>query len=150
MNLIKFFTSRMNKKGFTLVELLLVIALLAVIGGIFVPRFIGTLDKAKENADKASAQNIAHQIELMIATGSLNRPTADGEILATVHNLDLDMPQSVTGDARRFVVYYDFEADANNDAIAVYADTDAAGAGIADFGTLLETIKIRKLGDLTD
>jgi type IV pilus assembly protein PilA len=52
-----------DKRGFTLVELMAVFAVLAIIAAIAVPRFTGTINTAKKNADKASAQIIARAAE---------------------------------------------------------------------------------------
>ncbi|HHW03491.1 MAG TPA: prepilin-type N-terminal cleavage/methylation domain-containing protein [Thermoanaerobacterales bacterium] len=52
-----------DKRGFTLVELMAVLAVLAIIAAIAVPRFTGTINTAKANADKASAQIIARAAE---------------------------------------------------------------------------------------
>lgn len=52
-----------DKRGFTLVELMAVLAVLAIIAAIAVPRFTGTINTAKEKADKASAQIIARAAE---------------------------------------------------------------------------------------
>ncbi|NLT93954.1 MAG: prepilin-type N-terminal cleavage/methylation domain-containing protein [Clostridia bacterium] len=52
-----------NKKGFTIVELMAVFAILAVIAAIAVPQFTGTVKAAKEKTDKASALIIARAAE---------------------------------------------------------------------------------------
>jgi type IV pilus assembly protein PilA len=52
-----------NKKGFTIVELMAVFAILAVIAAIAVPQFTGTVNAAKEKTDKASAIIIARSAE---------------------------------------------------------------------------------------
>ena len=108
MNAIKFFRKKLDKKGFTLVELLLVIALLAVIGGVFVPRLFGTLDNAKADADLASARNLAHQAELLIATGGLGGTLeADGITVLTETHLKLTaLPTCQAGTANTFRIVY--------------------------------------------
>lgn len=43
-----------NKKGFTLMELLIVVAIIAVLVAIMIPTFAGSLTKAKAAADQAN------------------------------------------------------------------------------------------------
>lgn len=52
-----------NKKGFTLVELLIVIAVLGIIAAIAVPRFAGVLGSVRGSADERAAQLLAKEIE---------------------------------------------------------------------------------------
>lgn len=63
-----------NQKGFTLIELIVVIAILAVIVAIAVPRISGSLENAKETADKATIKTIRNAWQLYEAeknTGSV-------------------------------------------------------------------------------
>lgn len=52
-----------NKKGFTLVELLIVIAVLGIIAAIAVPRFAGVLGSVRGSADVRAAELFAKEIE---------------------------------------------------------------------------------------
>jgi prepilin-type N-terminal cleavage/methylation domain-containing protein len=45
-----------KRSGFTLIEVLVVVAVLAVLAAIAVPRLIGTTDNAKENVDIANLE----------------------------------------------------------------------------------------------
>lgn len=46
-----------NSKGFTLVEMLIVIAIIAILVAIAIPTFSGALTKAKEAADEANIRS---------------------------------------------------------------------------------------------
>ncbi len=59
-----------NRKGFTLIELIVVLAVLAIIMAIAVPRFMGIQDKAKEDADKSTLEMIAKAAELYYVRSS--------------------------------------------------------------------------------
>lgn len=52
-----------NKKGFTLVELLIVIAVLGIIAAIAVPRFAGVLGSVKGSSDVRAAELFVKEIE---------------------------------------------------------------------------------------
>ncbi len=47
-----------NKKGFTLAELLIVVAIIAVLVAIAVPLFVGALNNAKEAAEDANIRSL--------------------------------------------------------------------------------------------
>lgn len=55
---------RRNKKGFTLVELVVVIAILGVLAAIAVPRFINALDEAKNATDEANIKALQAAVNL--------------------------------------------------------------------------------------
>ena len=50
--------NRRNRKGFTLAELLIVVAIIAVLVAIAVPLFVGSLNKAKEARDNANIRAV--------------------------------------------------------------------------------------------
>ena len=58
-----------NKRGFTLIELIVVLAVLAIIIAIAVPRFVGVRDQAKLDADYSTGALIAKTVELYTARG---------------------------------------------------------------------------------
>lgn len=65
--MIKLFTKK--RKGFTLVELIVVIAILGILAAIMIPKFTGFTDKAKSTQALTNAKQIATAIETFKAEG---------------------------------------------------------------------------------
>lgn len=70
-------TQKKKKKGFTLVELIIVLAVMAILGAIAIPNLVGVKDKAAVKADEQSAQTIKRSIEVLVADGTATLPSAD-------------------------------------------------------------------------
>ena len=49
---------KMNKKGFTIVELVIVIAVIAILAGVMIPTFGGVIDSANKSAAQQEAVNV--------------------------------------------------------------------------------------------
>ena len=54
----KLLAKKLNKKGFTLAELLIVVAIIAVLVAIAVPIFTGALEKARLGVHRSNARNL--------------------------------------------------------------------------------------------
>ena len=65
---------KMNKKGFTLIEMLVVIAIIAVLVSIIVPTVSNSTEKAREAADAANIRSMVSEISIK---GMTTAPTAD-------------------------------------------------------------------------
>ena len=57
-----------NKKGFTLAELLIVVAIIAVLVAISIPIFSSQLEKSREAADEANIRSIYAQLSADVLT----------------------------------------------------------------------------------
>ena len=55
---------KMNKKGFTLIEMLVVIAIIAILVAIVVPTVTNSTEKAKETADAANIRSIVSELTI--------------------------------------------------------------------------------------
>ena len=64
----------LNKKGFTLIELIVVIAILAILAMILIPSLTGYIAKATQAKDSANARSAYSQTQLTVASNN----TADG------------------------------------------------------------------------
>ena len=90
---------KQNEKGFTLVELVVVIAILVVLAALMVPRIIGNVEDAKRASAIGDARTIASEIATynaqekvketpaLIAPGTYNKGTAISEINLTGDDL---------------------------------------------------------------
>ncbi len=65
-----------NKKGFTLIELIVVIAILAILAGILIPSVMNYIGSAEDARDEANARSLYTEAALEIATdGSWTYPS---------------------------------------------------------------------------
>lgn len=76
-----------NKKGFTLAELLVVVAIIAVLVAIAIPIFTSQLEKAREATDLANLRAAYAECTTAVLTGEANtdvKKQADGSYRKTV------------------------------------------------------------------
>ncbi len=65
---------KLNKKGFTLIELIVVIAILAILAAILIPSLTGYLDKANQAKNLANARAGYSELMLQNATVPDTKP----------------------------------------------------------------------------
>ena len=67
-------------KGFSLVELIVVIAIMAILVGVAVPVYTSYITKANDNVDKQTAGEVEHAIAVLLIDNDVANPTvASGE-----------------------------------------------------------------------
>lgn len=72
-----------NKKGFTLAELLVVVAIIAVLVAIAIPIFTSQLEKAREATDVANIRAAYAEATTKVLSGDDDGTTAEGKATAT-------------------------------------------------------------------
>lgn len=61
---------KLNKKGFTLIELIVVIAILAILAAILIPAVTGYIAKANDTRDQANCRALYSQLALEAMLGN--------------------------------------------------------------------------------
>ena len=97
-----------NEKGFTLVELVVVIAILAVLAALLIPRIIGNVNDAKASQGLADARTLAGEITthnaIAVLDGTATIPAgrdgtgSDVILTADTPDLNLDLIGREAGD----------------------------------------------------
>ena len=102
-NLMKRSSKLNNKKGFTLVELIVVIVIIGILAAVLAPKLGGFTDKAREAGVLASANQIATAAEALYAENG-KAPTSDEiKVLAGVDGTITDIDSVTTNKVIEFV-----------------------------------------------
>lgn len=64
-----------NKKGFTLIELIVVIAILAVLAAIIIPTIASNIQRANDSRDLANSRSALATYTVQILSGTVTNPT---------------------------------------------------------------------------
>lgn len=75
---------KLNNKGFSLVELIVVIAIMAILVGVLAPSVLGQIDKAKQSKDKQAVDTIASSIAIAWADQDVTGKPAAGDITTAI------------------------------------------------------------------
>lgn len=115
-----------NNKGFTLVELIIVIAIIAVLTAVAAPQYIKWVEEGRISSDKQMAETLISEVNVALADmGVANESITGGKITVTA---------SACSDTGNVGAYIGSHIDANwNKARVTNKDaTKAAAAGIGD------------------
>ncbi|MPN11740.1 hypothetical protein SDC9_159048 [bioreactor metagenome] len=133
--MIKLFTKKRNKKGFTLVELVVVVAILGILAAIAIPRFAGTQTNARVKSHNTNVRTIESAISLYQAESG-NALVDIDSIASLVPDYLKAVPANPlkTGDAPKYKVAPGGAAAADADYDDAYTVTD----GVVSPGMLYE------------
>ncbi len=107
----KLMRKKLNKRGFSLIELIVVIAILAIIAAVAIPRFAGIQERSTIKADAATAAEIInaariqHTDENDAVTDDTGADLPDVSVLKADYMTVPASPQSEPGE--NFTLFYD-------------------------------------------
>lgn len=74
-----------NNKGFSLVELIVVIAIMAILAAVAIPTFAGFIEKANEGSDDSFLNDVKYAVELALTEeGGLGNSTIEVNVTSGV------------------------------------------------------------------
>lgn len=84
----KLLQKRKNNKGFSLVELIVVVAIMAVLIGVLVPTLVRNVEKSKKQKDVSAVEEVRNQMQVALADEKFSSIT--GTIECTGGNIALN------------------------------------------------------------
>lgn len=86
----------MRKKGFTLVEMIIVVAILGIMAAIVIPKFQGNMVQAKDSASMTNLATMRTQIELYALQHNGYPPGYIDGVGTTIANMELQLTGTST------------------------------------------------------
>jgi type IV pilus assembly protein PilA len=135
--------AKKDKSGFTIVELLIVVVVIAILAAITIVAYNGIQNRAKKSSAISTAQSVLKKIEAYEAVvGSY--PTTTGQLTAAAANNE---PYSVTG--VNFVYAFPSSAPSNENTIIITTCDSAQGNQIVYWDYEAKNIAVLNAGTVT-
>lgn len=95
-----------SDRGFSLVELVVVIAIMAVLIGVLAPAYFRYVEKARRRVDDSAADEIRHAAENVVLSGGFL--LEDGDVLVTFDSAGINVMQGDVGNILERSLIADF------------------------------------------
>ena len=120
--------ARKRNRGFSLVELIIVIAIMAILAGVLAPQFIKYIGTSKKSSDIQNAQNAYDAISAQVADGATLTTGSKTEItdaVASSLNMGSKAPTSKVNSAYKY--YY----LVSGDSVSIYIGSSGTNHEVA-------------------
>lgn len=78
--------AKKNNKGFSLVELIIVVAIMAILIGVLGGQYLKFVEKSRQSADKSNVDEIIRAVQIYSADPDATTAVADGEKIVLSEN----------------------------------------------------------------
>lgn len=94
---------KMNNKGFSLVELIIVVAIMAVLIGVLAPAYLQYVEKSKKTSDCSAVGSVMDAIEIIAADPAINWTTEDVTVTFSATGCSYSGPSAVEAQLQSIV-----------------------------------------------
>ena len=149
--------NKKNNKGFSLVELIVVIAVMAVLVGVLAPAYLRYVDKAKVQKDVSAVAEVVEAVKMAASESDVSKELAGTKVTLNISNTGaisggttnlLKEVKATVGDTLGFssssmtAITIDIKQDATNYNLLIDVEGGAAGSDLeADLDALDEPSK---------